>query len=342
MSKIKSLEEILEIVDASKKSGKIVVSTNGCFDILHIGHIRYLERAKKLGDILIVGVNSDESVKLLKGVGRPVVPLNERMEVLSALSCIDYVFPFNELRPFSWLERVKPDIHVKGGDYPQDMIDRPVVERYGGKLVIIDKTENKSTTDILEKMRSTQEKGEFVSNIRMFSELSEPKYQSIIKEVASKCAMAIKNGNKIVLFGNGGSATDALHVAGEFIGKFGKMRPSLPAIALTENIASITAIANDFGYEHIFSRQIEGLIKPRDIAIGISTSGNSPNVIEGILKAKGLGAFTIGLTGIAGKRLEEVADMTLKVPSSETPRIQEAHISICHTICKLVEDELYG
>ncbi|MBU1042895.1 MAG: D-sedoheptulose 7-phosphate isomerase [Candidatus Omnitrophica bacterium] len=151
---------------------------------------------------------------------------------------------------------------------------------------------------------------------------------------------AYKNGKKVIIFGNGGSASDAQHMAAELVGRFKKERKAYPAIALTTNTSTLTALANDYSYEYIFERQIEAFVQKGDIAIGISTSGKAKNVIAGLKKAKDMGAFTIGLTGEMGINLKKITDICLMVPSDDTARIQESHITIIHIICKLVEDAL--
>lgn len=153
------------------------------------------------------------------------------------------------------------------------------------------------------------------------------------------CVEAISKGNKILLFGNGGSATQAEHIAGELVGKFYKMREALPAIALTTSSGIITATANDTSFDEIFSRQIEALGKKGDIAIGLSTSGNSKNVIKAIKKAKEKGIYTIAFTGETGGALKEVADLCIRVPSKDTPRIQEMHILLGHLLCEVIEEK---
>lgn len=163
---------------------------------------------------------------------------------------------------------------------------------------------------------------------------------SEIEHMVKFIIMAYKRGGKVVLFGNGGSAADAQHLAGELVGQFAPKRQALPAIALTTNTSILTAVANDYGYDAVFSRQVEALVNEKDVVVGISTSGNSPNVIEAIKLAKTKGAKTIGLTGGNGGKLAEVADLVLIVPSDSTPRIQEAHITIGHIVCELVEKEL--
>ncbi|MHA1336504.1 MAG: D-sedoheptulose-7-phosphate isomerase [Promethearchaeota archaeon] len=164
----------------------------------------------------------------------------------------------------------------------------------------------------------------------------------LIKKIAEEIIKAYKNNKKVILFGNGGSAADAQHIAAEFVGKFYKERKSLPSLAFHTNTSSITATANDFGYDLIFERQVEAFVEEGDIVIGISTSGNSPNVLKGIEKAKKKGAITIGMTGIKKNKLEELTDYCIKIPSGDTPRIQEGHITVGHIICYLVEKELFG
>ena len=162
-----------------------------------------------------------------------------------------------------------------------------------------------------------------------------------IKRVSKAIIKALKNGKKVVLFGNGGSAADAQHIACELAGKFKLERRGLPAVALTTNTSTLTAIGNDYGYDKIFSRQVEGMVGRGDVVIGISTSGNSVNVINGIEAAKERRAFTVGLTGATGGKLGKIVDICIKVPSNDTPRIQEAHITIGHIICQLVEEGLF-
>ena len=161
-----------------------------------------------------------------------------------------------------------------------------------------------------------------------------------IRAISELIINAYRNGGKVVLFGNGGSAADAQHIAAELVGQFLIKRQSFPAIALNTNTSILTAIANDYGYDLIFTRQVEAMVDNGDVVIGISTSGNSPNVVNAIELAKTKGARTVGLTGGSGGNLAEAADLTLTVPSDSTPRIQEAHITIGHIICEIVEEEL--
>ena len=165
--------------------------------------------------------------------------------------------------------------------------------------------------------------------------LSEKLNQSAIKIIS-----CLKNNGKVILFGNGGSAADAQHMAAELIGRFKIERESISAIALTTDTSVITSIGNDYDFNKIFSRQCESLVNENDVVIAISTSGNSDNVINGVLKAKEKGSFVIGLTGNSGGKLKSSADILLDVPSDDTGRIQEGHRVIIHSLCELIEKNL--
>jgi len=161
-----------------------------------------------------------------------------------------------------------------------------------------------------------------------------------IVKISSLCIDSIKSGGKILIFGNGGSAADAQHIAAELVGRYKSERKGLPAVALTTDTSALTSIGNDFGYDQIFQRQIEALAKPEDIVIGISTSGNSSNVISALKLSKKIGCKTIGLSGNDGGDMNKICDVNILVPASDTPRIQEMHILIGHTLCQLIEQSL--
>jgi D-sedoheptulose 7-phosphate isomerase len=153
---------------------------------------------------------------------------------------------------------------------------------------------------------------------------------------------SMRHGGKLLIFGNGGSAADAQHLAAEFVNRFLIDRPPLPAIALTTDSSIITSVGNDFSFEDIFVKQIQAFGKKGDIALGISTSGNSPNVVKAVIEARNLGLQTAVLTGGSGGKLTELADLCLNVPSNRTPHIQEAHLWIEHLLCQLVDEALFG
>lgn len=172
--------------------------------------------------------------------------------------------------------------------------------------------------------------------------VDDPSLLSQINQISSVIIEAYRRKKKVILFGNGGSAADAQHIAGELVNRLHLEREALPAIALTTDSSVLTSIANDYDYSRIFARQVEALAKEGDVVIGISTSGSSSNVIEAVKTAKEKGAKTVGFTGNKGGKLAELVDFVISVPSDETPRVQESHITILHIICCLVERELFG
>ncbi|OQW69011.1 MAG: phosphoheptose isomerase [Proteobacteria bacterium ST_bin12] len=178
-------------------------------------------------------------------------------------------------------------------------------------------------------------KNEHAAHMAMFNAL-EPLFP-MISAVGIKMQECIKNGGKILIMGNGGSAADSQHIAAEIVGRFKKERKGMPAIALTTDTSIITSVGNDYGYDYIFARQIEALCRPEDLVIGITTSGNSANVVSAMQAAKEIGATTIGLTGGSGGKLNSICDFNLVMPSSVTARIQEAHIFVGHSLCEILE-----
>jgi D-sedoheptulose 7-phosphate isomerase len=164
----------------------------------------------------------------------------------------------------------------------------------------------------------------------------------IIARISDAIASCYRSGNKVILMGNGGSAADAQHIAGELVGKFQMERKALPAIALNVNTSILTAVGNDYDFDRVFIRQVDAFANPGDVVIGISTSGNSSNVIIAVERAKEKGSFIVAFTGEQGGKLATVADICLKAPSNSTPRIQETHITAGHIICGIVERVLFG
>jgi D-sedoheptulose 7-phosphate isomerase len=171
--------------------------------------------------------------------------------------------------------------------------------------------------------------------------LDDTKLIATVGKVSEILIDSLGAGNKLILMGNGGSAADAQHIAAEFVGRFAFDRPALPALALSVNTSCVTAVGNDYGFDLVFSRQIEALARPGDVAIGISTSGKSANVIRGMSTAMKMGLHTVGLTGANGGPLANVVDYCVCAPSTETPRIQECHILIGHIISEVVEQTIF-
>ena len=164
----------------------------------------------------------------------------------------------------------------------------------------------------------------------------------VIEKIALRLTKVLKAGRTVFLFGNGGSAADAQHIAAELEARFLRERRALPCHALTTNTSTLTAIGNDYGYDRTFSRQLEAYCRKGDAAVGISTSGNSPNVLEGIKTAKKIGATTIGLTNEKGGKLKGLAELCLRVPSTDTQRVQECHMAVGHILCDIIESSMFG
>jgi D-sedoheptulose 7-phosphate isomerase len=181
----------------------------------------------------------------------------------------------------------------------------------------------------------------FEESINVKEKFAEEKNLDKIIEVAKAIANAFNDGKKLILFGNGGSSTDASHIAAEFTNRFKKDRPGLPAIALNTDMAVITSIANDYDFSEVFAKQLKALANEGDIVIAISTSGNSPNILKAMDVAKKKKLTTIAFTGLKGEKLASKATYTFIVPSDNTPRIQETHITLGHIICQMVEEILF-
>lgn len=327
------------------------VFTNGCFDILHPGHVSLLERARALGDRLVVGINSDESVRKIKGPGRPVVDQESRKAVLLALRAVDEVIIFEELTPEKVIHDIKPDILVKGGDWREDeIIGADFAKARGGKVfslplvpgfsssTMIDSMNTEATErlDASEKAGSSIVEASFEEHRNVFARTDKVLFDTI-ESSARLFVSTLENGGKILICGNGGSAADAQHLAAEFSGRYEKERRALPAVALTTDTSALTAIGNDYGFERVFSRQVEALARPGDCLIAISTSGNSPNVIAAVMAAREIGCSVVGLTGETGKKLASLSDECVMVPSKRTARIQEMHITIAHIWCEYID-----
>lgn len=182
---------------------------------------------------------------------------------------------------------------------------------------------------------------DFLADSRQVQARFFEKEQDRILETAAILSERMRRGGKILLFGNGGSAADAQHIAAEFVGRFGPDRPALPALSLSVDPSVVTAVGNDYGFEHIFARQVEAHGRESDVAVGISTSGNSPNVLEALRSASKAGLYTIGLTGETGGKMRGLVDALFCVPSTRTPRIQETHIMIGHFLSELIDRTLY-
>jgi D-sedoheptulose 7-phosphate isomerase len=326
-----------------------VVFTNGCFDLIHPGHVDLLARARALGTKLVVGINSDRSVRAIKGAGRPVQDQESRKAVLLGIRGVDEVVIFDELTPERVISELRPDVLVKGGDWlPDQIVGSKFVESYGGRVHSIPLLGDYSTTAIIERLPveppAPADKTEpFAASIHQHLSTIEALRDQCYAEI-SECARVIietvNSGKKLLLCGNGGSAADAQHIAAEFVGRYEAERRAIPAIALTTDTSALTALANDYDFERIFARQVEALAAEGDCLIAISTSGNSPNVLAAVMKAREKGCRVVGMSGALGKKLAGLCDAVLLVPSERTARVQEAHIMVAHIWCEMVDAAL--
>jgi D-sedoheptulose 7-phosphate isomerase len=333
-----------------------IVFTNGCFDIIHPGHIDLLERARALGTKLIVGINSDKSVRSIKGENRPFIDENGRAKILGGLRTVDEVRIFDELTPEKLIKEIKPDVLVKGGDWAvNEIIGADYVLENGGKVFSLPFNENFSSSIIVETIKNETpdkaiethltESNEILTvnslnaHIEVILNVIKSQIPQIV-ECAGAIFSALMKGNKILICGNGGSAADAQHIAAEFVGRFENERIALPAIALTTDTSALTALGNDYGFERIYARQIEALARPGDVLIALSTSGNSPNIISAIMSARKIGCEVVGLTGAKGKKLASLCDKCILIPSDRTARIQEAHITVGHIWCEIIDERI--
>ncbi|MFL6374781.1 MAG: D-sedoheptulose 7-phosphate isomerase, partial [Pyrinomonadaceae bacterium] len=222
-------------------------------------------------------------------------------------------------------------------------------ESNGGKVVSIPLTDGFSTSNIASKITSPTAASHVIEQDVIGRSLTE--HLETIESLRRRCDEQVRtcvdilletfrSGNKVLICGNGGSAADAQHIAAEFVGRYENERRALPAIALTTDTSALTALANDYDFERIFARQVEALANAGDCLIAISTSGNSPNVIAAVMKAREKGCKVVGMTGSGGKKLAGLCDACIIVPSPRTARVQEAHITVAHIWCEIVEADL--
>jgi len=325
----------------------MIVFTNGCFDIIHAGHIDLLSRARALGSRLIVGINSDDSVRKIKGTDRPIQNQDARKAVLLSLRSVDDVIIFNEPTPERLIVEIEPDILVKGGDWKADeIIGADFVRSYGGKVFSLPLLSGFSSSAIIDNIRGAKPPDTADGNSVVEKSINQ--HLDVIGLTLVDCASSIddaanvilntfQRGNKVLICGNGGSAADAQHIAAEFVGRYESERRGLAAISLTTDTSALTSLANDYDFTRIFARQVEALAVKGDCLVAISTSGTSPNVIAAVMAARKLGCNVIGLTGSGGKKLASLSDHCVMIPSYRTARIQEAHITVAHIWCEIID-----
>jgi D-sedoheptulose 7-phosphate isomerase len=356
-SKGVSQDDFLKTVNAYHAAGKRIITTNGCFDLLHVGHIQFLRQAKDLGDILIVGLNSDASVRQIKGSNRPILPEAERAAMLLALKSVDHVVIFGESLPNNLLEVIKPTYHCKAGDYiAEGLPEAGVVRNNGGEIRILPVIAKYSTSKTIEKILVFEKENDVLGEGGIQHQDGQPDEimdffilaSNVLRQtgyrladkiiiVADVLIEALKTNHKVLICGNGGSAADAQHFAAELVVRYKLDRQALPAISLTTDTSVLTACGNDYGFDQIFSRQVKAYGQTDDVLVAISTSGNSPNILAAIREAKELGLKVVGLTGSKKSQIMSLVDFCLPVPSEDTPLIQQAHTAILHILCDQIE-----
>jgi D-sedoheptulose 7-phosphate isomerase len=326
-----------------------LVFTNGCFDLLHPGHVDLLTRARALGDRLVVGLNSDASVRSIKGLGRPLVSQHDRAAMLRALRAVDEVIIFDDPTPARLIAELEPDVLVKGGDWPvAQIVGADLVLARGGTVHSLPIVAGHSTTALVERLRDPATEASTRRGASDIALGALAEHDAVMRAVVEQCGGAIDAagraigaaltaGRRLLLCGNGGSAADAEHIATEFLSRFEGARRPYPAIALGGATALLTALANDYGYEQVFARQVTALAQAGDILVAISTSGASPNVLAAVMTARRAGVTTIGLTGAGGSRLAALCDLAVMIPTKRVSRIQEAHAVVGHIWCEMFE-----
>jgi D-sedoheptulose 7-phosphate isomerase len=345
------LARLLEQRAGWRRAGAVVVFTNGCFDLLHRGHVDFLARAKALGTVLVVGLNGDASVRSIKGPGRPIASQSDRAAVVGALASVDAITIFDEPTPARLIAALAPDVLVKGGDWPVEQIvgAHDVLGR-GGRVQSLPLVPGQSSSVLIERVLATHHAAvdgaaespadtrlsPLAESIRVKQRLLAECADAILKS-AQLLTNALLGGGKALFFGNGGSAAEAQHLAAELVGRFQRERRALPAMALTTDTAALTSVGNDYGFDRVFARQVEALAQPGDAVVALSTSGASANVLAGVMAARERRCTVLGITGSGGKRLAGLCDAPVMVPSAVTARVQEASLTIGHLWCEIVD-----
>lgn len=355
-----SLDALIQIIRAEQSAGRVVVSTDGCFDVLHPGHARFLEEIVSIGDMVIVVINSDESVRAIQGIDHPVFREVERADMLLALRSVAHVVVYNDLVATSVLLTLRPNIHCKVGATSMEGFPEAIALNAAGIDVrILPLRNGYSTSQIVARMKerrtvSPDSTGTHLNDgwqnltLRRLLDASDTVRQAAyhsheeLVRVAEVLCKVLDSGNRILICGNGGSAAAAQHFSSELVGHFRQPRPPQPAIALASDVSTMTALGNDFGFEYVFSNQIVALGSPGDALVVITTSGKSPNILTALEAARGRGMSTILLTGVGNSPASENADVWLTVPTHDTAHIQEVHLAYIHVLCELIDIHLMG
>lgn len=338
--KIVDRDELRRRCDEWRTAGKRIVTTNGAFDILHPGHIHALRMAASFGDILVVGVNDDASIKQYKSPSRPFLPQHHRAYQVAALPWVDAVHVFREPTPDCFIEDAVPHVHCKGDHYTRPLVEEGTTSRVGARIELLPIVDDLSTTSISRKIvnDSLLPLGEdFCQLVEAFTAFCASPSANVFKDAVAQTTLALLNGKKILFCGNGGSAASAQHFAAEFVGRFRRERRALPAMALTVDTSILTSVANDYGYDSVFERQVEALGQAGDILFCLSTSGNSSNCVRAIEAARSKGMVAVSIVGGKKCRMQEVSTYAVVIPSFDTPIVQELTDFLLHRLCGEVD-----
>jgi len=343
----RSILEFKKKIDDYRAQGKKIVTTNGCFDIFHFGHLSLLIEAKSLGNILIVGVNSDRTVNKIKGAGRPIIPEKERASVLVSLEYVDHVIVFDEILPNELLRTIQPDIHCISSEYTNKVLpEKDVVESFGGKIKVLSFIPGHSTTNVIQKISNhnidpgsqiSSEQGKEAITDYLFESSNSIRclayqHSETLLLIAEHMVNVIKTNGKIIICGNGDSGLDAQLFAEEFINRFGSREKPFPAVSL-----SIDSTKTGTGEDDVFSQQLEVIGKPNDLLIIVSTSGESKSVLMAGEKAKEIGMQIVGFTGNSNSPLLNLYDEIVLVDSDKSTIIQQGFMAAFNSVCYLLE-----
>jgi rfaE bifunctional protein nucleotidyltransferase chain/domain len=333
----KPISEFKKKLNNYRTQGKKIVTANGCFDILHFGHLSLLIGAKSSGDILIVGVNSDRIVKKIKGAGRPIFPEQERVSLLVSLDCVDHVIVFDEILPNELLEMIRPDLHCISGEHANKKLpEKDVVESFGGEVKVLPFIPGYSTTNIIRKInlhktdagvQAPSSKGKEAITDYLFESSNSIRclaYQhgDTLTRIAGQMMDVVKSNGKIILYEDGAMSADARHFAEELNRRFNP-GDSLELL--------------DMGNGAVFSQQLKAVGKPGDLLIILSTNGESKEIGMVGKTAREIGMQIIGFTGNADSPLHGLCDDILSVDSTKPVIIQQGFITAFNGICYLLE-----
>jgi rfaE bifunctional protein nucleotidyltransferase chain/domain len=344
----KLISEFEKKLDDYRAQDKKIITANGCFDIFHFGHLSLLTEAKSLGDVLIVGVNSDRTVRKIKGAGRPIFPEKERASLLVSLEFVDHVIIYDDILPNELLGTIRPDIHCISGEYSDTKLpEKDIVESFGGKVKVLSFIPGHSTTNIIQKIhqhttdsdaQASPSKGKDAITDYLFESSNSIRclayqHSETLLHMAELMVNVIRTNGKIIFYGNGGSEAEAQRFAAELIRRFVPREKPFPVIALSGDRSEVSNTDKDY----VFFRQLEAVGKPGDLLVILSTNGESKDVIMAGDAARGIGMQIIGFTGNANSYPHGLWDEILSVDSNKPTIIQQSFMAACNSICYLLE-----